>query len=78
MFLTSPTCRRSRLSEPPPPTQVLGREAFGARRVVGLRYPSSKNLKGVGLVVFTARLRPDQHSLEVFNQPAGRLQQSLP
>ena len=63
---------------PPPPTQVLGQEAFGARRVVGLRYPSSKNPKGIGLVVFTARLRPDQHSLEVFNQPAGKLQQSLP
>jgi len=63
---------------PPPPTQVLGQEAFGARRVVGLRYPSSKNPKGVGLVVFTARLRSDQHSLAVFNQPAGKLQQSLP
>lgn len=63
---------------PPPPTQVLGQEAFGVRRLVGLRYPSSKNPKGVGLVVFTARLRSDQHSLEVFNRRAGRLQQSLP
>lgn len=63
---------------PPPPTQVLGQEAFGARRVVGLRYPSSKNPKGVGLVVFTGRLRPNQHSLKVFNQRVGRLQQSLP
>ena len=63
---------------PPPPTQVLGQEAFGARRVVGLRYPSSKNPKGVGLVVFTGRLRPNQHSLKVFNQRVGKLQQSLP
>jgi hypothetical protein len=63
---------------PPPPTQVLGQEAFGARRVVGLRYPSSKNPKGVGLVVFTGRLQANRHSLEVFNQRVGRLQQSLP
>jgi hypothetical protein len=63
---------------PPPPTQVLGQEAFTARRVVGLRYPSSKNPKGVGVVVFTSRLRPEQHSLTLFNQPGGRLQQSLP
>jgi len=63
---------------PPPPTQVLGQEAFGARRVVGLRYPSSKNPKGAGLVVFTGRLRPNQHVLRVFNQRGGKLQQSLP
>ena len=62
---------------PPPPTQVLGQEAFDARRVVGLRYPSSKNPKGVGLVVFTSRLRPNQHSLKVFNQRVGKLQQSF-
>jgi len=63
---------------PPPPTQVLGQEAFGARRVVGLRYPSSKNPKGVGLVVFTSRLRANRHSLKVFNRLVGKLQQSLP
>jgi hypothetical protein len=63
---------------PLPPTQSLGQEAFGARRIVGLRYPSSKNPAGVGLVVFTGRLQPNQHKLTLFNQPAGRLQQSLP
>jgi hypothetical protein len=63
---------------PPPPTQVLGQEAFSARRVVGLRYPSSKNPKGVGLMVFTSRLRPGLHSLKIYNQRVGRLQQSLP
>ena len=63
---------------PPPPTQVLGQESFGARRIVALRYPSSKNPKGVGLVVFISRLRPNQHSLKVFNRRAGKLQQSLP
>ncbi|MEX1128285.1 MAG: RES family NAD+ phosphorylase [Vicinamibacterales bacterium] len=63
---------------PPPPTQLLGQEAFGVRHVVALRYPSSKNPTGVGLVVFTGRLRPNQHSLAVFNQRVGKLQQSLP
>jgi hypothetical protein len=61
-----------------PPTQVLGQEAFGVGRVVGLRYPSSKNPKAAGLVVFTGRLRRSQHTLKVFNQRVGRLQQSLP
>jgi hypothetical protein len=63
---------------PLPPTQLLGREAFAVGRVVGLRYPSSKNPTGVALVVFTTRLRSDQHSIAVFNQPLGTLQQSLP
>jgi RES domain-containing protein len=63
---------------PQPPTQTLGQQAFAARSIVGLRYPSSKNPAGVGLVVFTSRLVRGRHSLEVFNQTAGRLQQSLP
>jgi RES domain-containing protein len=63
---------------PMPPTQVLGREAFRTGRILGLRYPSSKNPSGIGIVVFTSRLRKSAHRLEVFNQPAGALQQSLP
>lgn len=63
---------------PMPPTQLLGQEAFGTGQIVGLRYPSSKSPAGVGLVVFTARLVSNQHRLTVFNDPEGRLQQSLP
>ena len=63
---------------PMPPTQLLAAEAFGSRAVVGLRYPSSKNANGVGLVVFTSRLVSGTHALKVFNQRAGKLQQSLP
>lgn len=63
---------------PPPPTQVLGQQAFLSRLVVGMRYPSAKNPQGVGLVVFTNRLQPNRHSLTVFNQSGGGLQQALP
>lgn len=63
---------------PMPPTQVLGQEAFRTGRIIGLRYPSSKNPTGIGIVVFTARLRKAAHRLEVFNQPRGALQQSMP
>ena len=56
---------------PKPPTQVLGQEAFGSRAVVGLRYPSSKNVNGVGLVVFTDRLVSGQPHVEGV-QPARR------
>ena len=63
---------------PLPPTQLLGQEAFAVGRIVGLRYPSSKNPTGVALVVFTTRLRPSQHSIVVFNQRSGTLQQSMP
>jgi RES domain len=63
---------------PMPPTQVLGEEAFGVGGIVGMRHPSSKSPQGVGVVVFTARLVAGQQRLRVFNQPAGKLQQSLP
>jgi hypothetical protein len=61
-----------------PPTQALGQEAFRAGNVVGLRYPSSKSPGSAALVVFTGRLVGGRHRLEVFNQPRGALQQSLP
>ena len=63
---------------PLPPTQVLAQEAFAAGSIVGLRYPSSKNPTGVGLVVFTTRLVPTRHSVKIFNHRTGKLQQSLP
>jgi RES domain-containing protein len=63
---------------PLPPTQLLGQETFRSGGIVGLRYPSSKNPTGVGVVVFTARLQPRRHALGVFNLPSGALQQSLP
>lgn len=63
---------------PLPPTQLLAREAFASRRVVAMRYPSSKNPQGFGLVVFTARLTRGRHALRLFNATTGRLQQSLP
>lgn len=63
---------------PRPPTQVLGQEAFGSRAVVGMRYPSSRNVNGVGLVVFTSRLMSGRHTLTVYNRRGGTLQQSLP
>jgi hypothetical protein len=63
---------------PLPPTQLLARDAFASRRVVAMRYPSSKNPQGVGLVVFTGRLTRGRHALRLFNSTTGRLQQSLP
>jgi hypothetical protein len=60
-----------------PPTQQLGREAFASGRIVGLRYPSSKNTLGVGIVVFPTRMVAGRQQLTVFN-PTGTLQQSLP
>ena len=63
---------------PAPATQVLGREAYGSGTIVGLRYSSSKNPKGFGVVVFTTRLTLTRHSLKVFNARGGALQQSLP
>lgn len=61
-----------------PPTQLLGREAFRARTITGLRYPSSKNPAGVGVVIFTARLLAGRHALRVVNRPGGALQGRLP
>ena len=63
---------------PMPPTQLLGVEALGSGRIVGLRYPSSKNPSGVGVVVFPTRLVASRQTLTVFNPAPGRLQQSLP
>jgi hypothetical protein len=61
-----------------PPTQLLACEAFASKRVVAMRYPSSKNPQGFGLVLFTARLTRGRHALRVFNVTTGRLQQPLP
>jgi hypothetical protein len=63
---------------PEPPTQMLGRAAFADPDILGLRYPSSKNPRGVVLVIFTAKMVQGRHSLKVHNQPGGKLQQSLP
>lgn len=63
---------------PLPPTQALGEAAFAAGSIAALRYPSSKNPAGVGLVVFTIRLVAGRDSLNLFNHSTGRLQQSLP
>jgi hypothetical protein len=40
--------------------------------------PANASYRRVGLMVFTSRLRPNQHALRVFNQRVGKLQQSLP
>ena len=63
---------------PMPPTQQLGDAAFNAGGVVGLRYPSSKNPSGVGLVIFTSRLTAGSHVVALHNLAGGRLQQQLP
>lgn len=65
-------------SGPQPATQALGDAAYQSGRVVALRYPSAKHPGGVGLVVFTARLRASRDALRVFDHGGGRLQQSLP
>jgi hypothetical protein len=65
-------------SGPRPATQALGEAVYQSGRVVALRYPSAKHPRGVGLVVFTARLRVNRDALRVFNHTGGRLQQSLP
>ena len=63
---------------PMPPTQQLGEAAFNSGVVVGLRYPSSKNPQGVGLVIFTSRLVAGSQVMAVHNLGGGRLQQQLP
>ncbi len=62
---------------PMPPTQQLGAAAFASGRIAGMRYPSSKNPTGVGVVVFPARLVAGEQQLTVFS-PSGTLEQSLP
>ena len=61
-----------------PPTQLLGQEAFNSGAIVGLRYQSSKNPAGFGIVVFTARLVAGTHAVTLHTTPAGRLQQQVP
>jgi hypothetical protein len=63
---------------PMPPTQTLGQEASNSGVIVGLRYPSSKNPRGVGIVVFTARLVSGTQMVSLHNTSSGRLQQQLP
>lgn len=59
--------------EPLPPTQLLGRVAYEARKIFGIRYHSAKNPgKGFNLVVFPDRLRVGGIShLEVENPYLG-------
>lgn len=62
---------------PMPPTQELGEEAFNSGVIAGLRYRSSKNPAGFGLVVFTPRIVRGRHFVAVHNRLTGRLQQRL-
>lgn len=64
---------------PLPPTQVLGEAAFAAGGIVGLLYKSAKSsAKADAIVVFTDRLAAAGCYVELFNDPAGKLQQRIP
>jgi RES domain-containing protein len=58
------------------PTQTLGRLCYKSRRFEAIRYPSSKNIAGVCVAVFTDRLRPP--SVIKVLDPHGQLAQRLP
>lgn len=62
-----------------PPTQTLGQAAYDDGNIVGIKYPSAKNLGGgVNLVVFPDRLPLTQTDvLEAFD-PDGNLSQRIP
>jgi RES domain-containing protein len=58
------------------PTQTLGRLCYESRRFEAVRYPSSKNIAGVCVAVFTDRLRSP--SVIKVLDPYGQLAQRLP
>jgi|HubBroStandDraft_3_1064219.scaffolds.fasta_scaffold339695_1 RES domain-containing protein len=58
------------------PTQILGRVCYLSGRFEAIRYPSSKNIAGVCLGVFTDQLRSPA-MIRVLD-PHGRLAQRLP
>ena len=61
-----------------PDTQRVGQQAEQIRTIVGLKFPSSKNVRGFGVVVFTSRLAGGASFVELFNKPSRGLQQRLP
>lgn len=64
---------------PMPPTQVLGQAAFDVGGIAGLLYESTKSpTSGMGLLVFTGRLAAAGTYLQLYNKPAGKLQQRIP
>lgn len=65
---------------PMPPTQRLGQAAYeSGAEIVALRFPSARRPdRGINLVAFAERLRPDKVGyLDVFD-PNGRIRQRLP
>jgi hypothetical protein len=58
------------------PTQILGRQCYLSGRFEAIRYPSSKNVDGVCVGVFTDRLRSPA-MIRVLDTH-GRLAQRLP
>jgi RES domain-containing protein len=61
-----------------PPTQLLARAAYDAGTIAGFFYISAKNpVTGRGIAVFTDRLIPGRHGLEVVD-PNGIFNQRLP
>lgn len=58
------------------PTQELGRIAYEDERLCALRYPSSKNPRGVCVAVFPDRLTGSSY-IEIYD-PSGNLAQRLP
>jgi hypothetical protein len=61
-----------------PPTQILGRAAFEAAEIVGLRYSSTKNASGFGIVVFTVRLTRGRQFLELYSKGSKLLSGRIP
>lgn len=62
-----------------PPTQLLGQAAYDSNSIVGLQYPSVKNLgKGTGFVVFADRLPANPPSFLDVYDPYLNVSQRLP
>lgn len=61
-----------------PPTQLLAQVAFDSGRIVGIKYPSSKNTGGgINLVVFPDRLGLSATNYLEVHDPHGSLAQRI-
>lgn len=64
---------------PSPPTQLLAQTVYNNGAIVGIQYPSAKNIPaGVNLVVFPDRLRLTRTDFLEVVDPNGNLNQRLP
>jgi RES domain-containing protein len=66
------------VTQPHPPTQLLGQLAYNSGRIAGIKYASAKHPGGINIVIFPDRLAvASGNYLEVYD-PHGHLAQRLP